>query len=150
MAHSQSHVQITTTYVDGPEASYGGRGGRDSPLRRTSPQRASPSLSARGSPAQQPASSLIQDYRQKVSPTQRPTSSLLQDYRRNVDFNSYDNQQQTVNMSARNAESPLRREGGDNSFARESQYRASGGTGRDSSFARNHAYGGFGPSFLSG
>ena len=140
MAHSKSHVQITTTYVDGPEASYGGRGGRDSPLRRNSPQRgASPSHSARGSPAQ------------------RPASSLVQDYRRNVDFNTYDNQQQTMNnMSARIAapmqsESPMRREGGgDNSFARESQYRASGGGGRDSSFARNHAYGEFGPSYLAG
>ena len=140
MAHSQSHVQITTTYVDGPEASYGGRGGRDSPLRRNSPQRgASPSHSARGSPAQ------------------RPASSLLQDYRRNVDFNTYDDQQQQTmnNMSARLAapmqsESPMRREGGENSFARESQYRASGGGGRDSSFARNHAYGEFGPSYLSG
>ena len=159
MAHSQSHVQITTTYVDGPEASYGGRGGRDSPLRRNSPQRgASPSHSARGSPAQMPASSLLQDYRRNVgSPAQRPASSLLQDYRRNVDFNTYDDQQQQTmnNMSARLAapmqsESPMRREGGENSFARESQYRASGGGARDGSFARNHAYGEFGPSYLSG
>ena len=74
-----------------------------------------------------------------------------------MDFNTYDNQQQTMNnMSARIAapmqsESPMRREGGgDNSFARESQYRASGGGGRDSSFARNHAYGEFGPSYLAG
>ena len=53
-------------------------------------------------------------------------------------------------INAMQSESPMRCEGGENSFARESQYRASGGGGRDSSFARNHAYGGFGPSYLSG
>lgn len=81
MAHSHSHVQISTTNVDA--APYGElNGGRDSPLRRNSPKRCSYSpaatRSARGShhsPAQQRSTSSMLNYQVQQTRHQASSSS---------------------------------------------------------------------------